>query len=141
MKPFLLALAIVFLYASITFAQSVSSGSKLFIEPMNGFESYLTAAILAKKVPVTVVLDKTQADYIVTGNWKEENGGFSGNGSLVRPLHKRTNYSLSASVADPKTTAIVFSYSSQKSESHDASKEVAEDWADHLRKAIQEKKK
>ena len=137
------ALSIVFLlglFSTTVMGQVVPSGSKFYIEPMNGFETYLTAAILAKKVPATVVLDKVQADYIVVGNWKEEDGGTSGNGSLVSPLHKRTNYSLSASVVDPKTSAVVFSYSSQKSESHDASKELAEDWASHLRDSMLGKK-
>jgi hypothetical protein len=141
MRRFLLSLLVVLFGGSALLAQNVPSGSKLYIEPMGGYETYLTAAILSKKVPVTVVLDKAPADYNVVGNWKEEDGGTSGNGSLVSPLHKRTNYSLNASVADPKTSAVVFSYSSQKSESHDASKEIAEDWASHLRDSMIGKKK
>lgn len=133
-------LGVVLLCGSAMFAQSVPSGAKLYVGRMDGLETYLTAAILSKKVPATVVLDKRQADYIVIGNWKEGEGGFSGNGSLIRPLHRRTNYTLSASVVDPKTTAIVFSYSSQRSESHDASKEIAEDCAKHLRNSMLGKK-
>jgi hypothetical protein len=31
---------------------------------MDGFEHYLAAAFLAKKVPITVVVDRDQADYV-----------------------------------------------------------------------------
>jgi hypothetical protein len=137
---FLLALVGTLLFGSTTFAQTITPGSKLYIEPMNGFESYLAAAILAKKIPVSVVLDKARADYLVTGTFKEEAGGTTGNGSLVRPLHNRTNYSTSVSIVDPRTTAVAFAYSSQRSASHEASKELAEDWATHLRDEMLKKK-
>ncbi|HEV2578272.1 MAG TPA: hypothetical protein VGU25_13780 [Acidobacteriaceae bacterium] len=117
-------------------AGGVPANAKVYIAPMNGFENYLSAALLAKNVPVTIVLDKSQADYVVTGSWRETDGGTSGNGSLVSPLHKRTNYSASIAVIDPKSSAVAFSYSSEKSGSHDLSKQVAEDWANHLGKAI-----
>jgi len=142
MKNFLLAMVGILLLGLGTFAQTrtIPQGAKLYIEPMSGFESYLAAAILAKKVPVSVVLDKAQADYLVAGTFKEEAGGTTGNGSLVRPFHNRTNYSASVSVVDPKTNAVAFAYSSQKSASHEASKEIAEDWATHLRDDMLKKK-
>jgi len=118
--------------STIAFAQGIPANSKLYIEKMNGFEDYLSAAILAKKIPITIVLDRTQADYILTGTWRESNGGTSGNGSLVAPLKRRTNYSSSISIVDPKTSAVVFAYSSQRSGTHDLSKQTAEDLAKHL---------
>jgi hypothetical protein len=122
-------------------SQGVTTGSKLFIEPMNGFENYLTAAIQAKHVPVTIVLDKGHADYIVTGSWRESNGGTTGNGSIVAPLKQRINNSASISIVDPMTTAVVFAYSASRSETHDASKQLAEDWATELLKQMSGKKK
>jgi hypothetical protein len=115
---------------------TLAAGAKMFIEPMGGFENYLQAAILSKHLPLTVVLDKAQADLIANGSWRELDGGFSGNGSLVRPLRSRKNYSASVSIVDPKSSAVVFSYAAQKSGSRDLSKEVAEEWATQLLKEL-----
>src|SRR5437868_14863214 len=82
---------------------TLAAGMKLFIEPMGGFESYLQAAILSKHLPITVLLDRAQADFIAGGSWRELDGGFSGNGSLVRPLRTRKNYSASVSIIDSKS--------------------------------------
>jgi len=118
------------------FAQPISPKSKLYISPMNGFETYLAAAILAKQVHLVVVLDKAKAEYVLAGTWSESDGGTSGNGSLVRPLKTRTNYSASISIVDPTTSAIVSAYSSQRSGSHDLSKEIAENLAKQLLSAM-----
>ncbi len=120
---------------------AVSPNSNLYIEPMNGFENYLAAAILAKKVPIAVVLTQAKADYVVSGIWRESDRGTSGNGSIVAHLRKRTNYSASVSIVDPKASALVFAYSSQRSATHDLSKEIAEDLASHLREEMLPKKK
>jgi hypothetical protein len=133
MKRLLPGFAAILIFGAAIFAQPISSGAKLFIEPMNGFESYLTAAILAKKVPVTVVLDKARADYVAAGTFKQEPGSNAGLASIIRPIHNQTNYSASVSVIDQKTDSVAFAYSSQRSATHNASKEVAEDWAVHLR--------
>jgi len=137
---FVVALLIVSVTPAFSQGQ-LSTGSKLFIEPMNGFENYLTAAVQAKRVPVTIVLDKSHADYIVMGSWRETNGGTTGNGSIVAPIKHRINNSASISIVDPKTTAVVFAYSASRSETHDASKQLAEDWAFQLLKQMSGKKK
>src|SRR6185437_11068064 len=42
-------------------------GAKLFLEPMNGFEQLLSHAILKKKVPVVLVNERAQADFVMSG--------------------------------------------------------------------------
>lgn len=37
----------------------------VYIEPQNGFETYLAAAMAKKKVPVDVVADQTKATYVL----------------------------------------------------------------------------
>jgi hypothetical protein len=44
----------------------VRSGSTVYIEPMNGQETYLAAALVKKHVPLVVVADKGKADYVIT---------------------------------------------------------------------------
>lgn len=46
--------------------QQIKAGSTVYIEPMNGYETYLAAALVKKHVPLLVVMDKTKADFIIT---------------------------------------------------------------------------
>ena len=52
------------------FAQvpQIKSGATVYIEPMDGYETYLAAAISQKKVPLIVVADKSKADYLITSS-------------------------------------------------------------------------
>jgi hypothetical protein len=63
--------AIVLLSCCTTcFAQvpQIKSGATVYIEPMNGYETYLAAAITKKHVPLIVVADKGKADYLITSS-------------------------------------------------------------------------
>src|SRR5579872_5978740 len=44
---------------------TIAAGSKVFIEPMDGFESFLAAALEKKKVPVVVVSDPQLAEFTI----------------------------------------------------------------------------
>lgn len=43
------------------------SGATVFIEPMDGYETYLAAAFVKKHVPLIVVTRKEKAQYIIKG--------------------------------------------------------------------------
>src|SRR6476659_7730929 len=45
----------------------IPSGSKIYVAPMAGFESYVVAGIMKKKVPVSIVNDRNKADYEING--------------------------------------------------------------------------
>src|SRR5438270_12776902 len=47
--------------------KKIPANSKVFLAPMGGFEEDLRAAIQSKKVPVVLVTDKEQADYVIAG--------------------------------------------------------------------------
>lgn len=53
----------------VSFGASLSFGQTLrpsvYIEPQQGFETYVSAAIAKKSVPVDVVMDKTKATYFL----------------------------------------------------------------------------
>jgi hypothetical protein len=51
-------------------------GAKLFIAPMDGFEQFLSDAILKKKVPVVVVNERAKADFLVSGGARVKKRGF-----------------------------------------------------------------
>ena len=50
-------------FASMSFAQL--SRPSVYIEPQQGFETYLAAAMSKKNVPVDVVTDATKATYVL----------------------------------------------------------------------------
>jgi hypothetical protein len=61
--------------SAICFAQTpqIKSGSTVYIaETKNGYETYLAAAFTKQHVPLTVVTDKSQAEYIITSTGSHE---------------------------------------------------------------------
>src|SRR5438552_17025151 len=65
-----LALAAFFFgpFQTVTDSTPLPAGSKVFVAPMHGFEAYLTAAILQREVPISIVTDRKQADFEITGS-------------------------------------------------------------------------
>jgi hypothetical protein len=62
--------------AQSTASRVIPTGSKAFIAPMeNDFNKYLKAAIEKKKVPLTVVDDRAQAQFEITGHSETEKAG------------------------------------------------------------------
>jgi len=47
--------------------QKIPAGAKVFVAPMDGFETYLRDAIVKKKVPLELVDQRDRADYEITG--------------------------------------------------------------------------
>lgn len=54
-------------FSAIVFAQApqIKSGATVYIEPMDGYETYLAAALVKRHVPLAVVVDKDKAEYII----------------------------------------------------------------------------
>src|SRR5712692_8651311 len=47
--------------------EKIPAGSKVYIAPLNGYESFLVAAIVKKETPLVVVNSPEKADYQITG--------------------------------------------------------------------------
>jgi hypothetical protein len=120
--------------SSVT-SMHIAPGSKLFIEPMDGFDTYLSAAILKKKVPVMVVDDRTKADFIVTGGSHVDKAGWA------KTIFISPNPHAEASIAikDAHTGNLVFAYNVDKSNAVRANQSTAEACAKHLKEAIEKK--
>jgi hypothetical protein len=60
-------LSALLLCSAIASAQTsqIKAGATVYIEPMGGYETYLAAALVKEHVPLTVVLDKDKAVYIL----------------------------------------------------------------------------
>lgn len=46
-------------------SMTIAPGSKLYIEPSAGFEAAIQAAFMKKKVPVVIVAEEGQADFVL----------------------------------------------------------------------------
>lgn len=131
----LLIASSVLLAAVAAFAQSpIVSGSKVYIEPMNGFENYLTAAFQKKKVPLVVVADKSMADYIVTGNAEHQKAGWA---KIVFTGNIHSDEQASISMVSAKTEEVVFAYAVNKKNTMHGMQTSAEACAKHLKSAIE----
>jgi len=109
-------------------------GSKVYIENMNGFETYLTAAFSKKKVQLTVVADETQADYVISGNSDDKKAGWA---KIVFSGQLHSDNTASIKMVDKKTTAVVFAYAVNKKNTMHGDQTTAEACAKHLQAHIE----
>src|SRR5262245_16030846 len=56
---------------------ALPAGSKVYIAPMDGFETYLIAALDKKKVPLVVVTKKEEAEFEISGNSDAQKAGWA----------------------------------------------------------------
>lgn len=117
-------------------ATRIAPGSKVFIEPMEGYETALSAAILNKKVPLQVVDSKDNADYVITGGSKIDKAGWA------KTIFISPNPHAQASIAmkDAKSGVLVFAYNVDKSNARKGDQSTAEACAKHLKEAIEKGK-
>lgn len=109
--------------------RSLSAGSKVFIEPMGGFEKYLREALDKKKVPLVVVDKKEDADFDITGHSDSQKAS-TAKKIIMRSWHSSENASIQ--VADVKSGDVVYAYSYHNNDSAHGKKSSAESCAKHL---------
>jgi hypothetical protein len=54
----------------------IPSGSKVFVARMEGFETYVIAALAKKKTPLLVVSKREEADFEIVGNSESQKAGW-----------------------------------------------------------------
>lgn len=139
MKTFALSLCLAFpvsaLIAQVPGPRHIMASSKVFIEPMDGFEAYMSAAIIKKQVPLTIVDSKEKADYVITGTSHVQPAGWAKT-IFVSPA---SHANASVSVKDSKTGEVVFAYAVDKINSARADQSTAEACAKHIKQNIESK--
>ncbi|MGA8366054.1 MAG: hypothetical protein WB716_01930 [Candidatus Acidiferrales bacterium] len=114
----------------------IPAGAKVFLEPMGGFETYLKAAMAKKKVPLQIVDDKAQADFIITGHSESDKASTA---KKVIMWNWHSNEDASISVSSVKSGEVVFAYEANKQSSAHGQQSTAEACAKHLKDKIEEK--
>jgi hypothetical protein len=139
-------------------APQIKSGATVYIEPMRGYETYLTAAFTKKHVPLIVVADRSKADYIITSTVNHRtpsqpavvvNNNVNGNNDAYdRGVQRETARqaargatSASISVIDAQSSQIVFAYAVGKASNTNQIQSTAEACAKHLKEFIEKPKR
>ena len=104
-------------------------GSTVYITPMDGFESYLAAAIGKKKVQLVPVMEKDQADYVINGTSLDKKAGWA---KIVFMGNVHSDNSASITMSNRKTGAIVYAYAVDKKSPMHGQQTTAEACAEHL---------
>ncbi len=120
----------------------IPPASKIYINPLNGFETYLAAGLADKKVPVTVVPDRAKADFEITGTQELDKEEGTKGWQKVAEIgltqhHHGTEYTVRASLNVKRVDSgeVAFAYSVVKSGSK-AQQSAAEAFAKHLKQSM-----
>jgi hypothetical protein len=128
--------------ASVTAAPKPTTSDTLirrdatvYVDDMDGFEHYLMAAMRKKSVPLIVVADPMQADYIIFGVSETKRAGwakmfFLGTG--------KSGEMASISMVDRRTKVVVFADSSHRYAANRGQRSTAEKLAKYLGKKIKQ---
>lgn len=130
---------VVLLLGSISFAQVARP--TVYIEPQNGFETYIAAAISKKNVPADVVTDKSKATYVLKAapvEIKQESTG----GKIARCLFAycagiEDKGSVSVQLIETSSSKMLWAYSVNKQRSGSKNEQsMAEAIAKHLKEYL-----
>jgi hypothetical protein len=111
----------------------IPSGAKIYVAPMNGFENYVVAGIMKKKVPVQLVGDRSKADYEIRGASETEHAGWA---KMFFLGSDNSNDQASIVVTDLKSNNVVFGYSVNKHSSVRGKQSTGEAIGKHLKEAV-----
>jgi hypothetical protein len=116
-------------------AMQIPRGAKVFITPLdNGYHIYLAAAIQKKEVPVVIITDKSRADFELSAVTESEKAGWA---KMLFMNSGASAEQASFQLVNVKTTAVVFGYNVNKSNSARGKQSSSESCAKHLKEKIE----
>jgi hypothetical protein len=117
--------------------KAIERVSRIYIAPIEGgFDTFLAAAIIKKQVPVTVVTDRTKAEYEITGIASSEKAGWA---KMLFMGVDNSNDMASVKVVELKSSEVVYGYAVKKGNSYRGKQSAAEACAKHLKEKIEGK--
>jgi len=115
-------------------AKPIPAGSRIYIAHIpGGFENYIAAGILKKRVPVVLVNDRAKAAYEISGVSETENANWA---KMLFVGSAASKEQASIQVVDLKLGQVVFAYSVHKANSARGKQSVGEACAKHLKNKI-----
>ena len=114
----------------------IPSYAKVYVAPIpGGFENYIIAGLRNKKVPLTVVIDRSKADYEISGVSDSEKAGWA---KMLFIGSQQSNEQASIKISDLKTGAVIFGYSVHKTNSVRGKQSAGEACAKHIKQIVLE---
>lgn len=118
-----------------TVGELIPKNSKIYINTMeNGFETYVTAAIQKKRIPVQLVASRELADFEIKGAVEKQKAGWAKT-IFISPL---PSIDATMQVVNVKTGVVAYSISSTKANARRGRKGSAEHLAKNLAKKMQD---
>ncbi len=123
--------------AKLSLSLPIPAGAKIFIAPLEGgFENYLTAGLVKKKVPLTIVNSREKAEFELTGVAESEKAGWA-KMLIIGTDQSREQAGIKLTKID--TGEVVFAYAVHKGTSFRGKQSAAESCAKHLKARIEGK--
>jgi len=129
-------------------AQLIPRNSKVYIAPMKaedpnkptaeGFEGYVAAALRKKGVPLIIVADRGQADFIIDGSADKKGAGWA---KKIFLGDFRNSTSASMTVTNLRTGVVAYADSSDRASANRGLRSSAEKLAKYLKKKIENDEK
>lgn len=117
---------------------AIPRGANVFVAPMpDSFDDFLKEAIKSKKVPVTLVDSRDEAEFEITGSSESKKAG-AAKVIILGSWHSAESASMK--VENLKSGIIAFAYSYNTSNSMHGKKSSAEACAKHLKEKIEKGK-
>lgn len=132
-----LCLCFLALSVGILTAAEIPAGSKIYIDAADGFDTYLTAALQKKHVPLVVVENKEGADFELSGVSDHQKPGWAKTLALGQ-VH--SDDQASVKLTNIKNGEVVFAYAVNKKNTLHGRQTVAEACAKHLKEIMDGKK-
>jgi hypothetical protein len=107
-------------------------------KPVEGFETYLAAALRKKNVPLILVVDEAQADFKIVGTADKKGAGWA---KKIFLSDWRSTTSASMSVINLKTGVVAYSDASHRSSANKGMRSSAEKLAKYLKRKIEDDEK
>jgi hypothetical protein len=108
----------------VSSAPPFAAGAKLFLEPMDGFEQLLSHAILKKKVPVVLVHQREEADFILSGVARVKRAGW------IKGWVESAQGKGYVSITDARSGDVVFTHKFKRADTNLTVGEIYKGWAD-----------
>jgi hypothetical protein len=137
-----LSVLLVLFVSSLSFAQL--SRPAVYLEPQQGFETYLAAAFAKKNVPVDVVTDQTKATYVLRSAPVEVKSESTG-GKIARCLFAycagiEDKGNVSVQLIETTSTKMLWAYSVNKQRGGSKNEQsMAEAVAKHFKEYLEKK--
>ncbi len=110
------------------------SYARVYVAPMlGGFENYIIAGLRNKKVPLIVVVDRSKAEYEISGVSESEKAGWA---KMLFMGSQNSNEQASIKISDLKTGAVIFGYSVHKTNSVRGRQSAGEACAKHIKQIV-----